>query len=183
MLSAGDFWQVGGEFLFETDGHVSWCHRMRNTRDHAELDQLRKELQMGGGESDSTPAVAPGKPVGSRRSGSGVGLVHRVSDHRKSWRASLTRSRFRDTQANGSVPPEAMERLKEEHGVAHGDRDTALAKLTGSVDGNDDAHPIRNAFLNGNAATPVPNGIATEGFANGTTEPASNVIAAEGHSA
>lgn len=39
-LKGGDFKQVGGEFLFE-DGEVKWVHRMRNTRDHAEIEELR----------------------------------------------------------------------------------------------------------------------------------------------
>ena len=42
-LRGGDYKQVGGEFLFE-DGVVSWCHRMRNTRDHAEIAVLRRVL-------------------------------------------------------------------------------------------------------------------------------------------
>jgi hypothetical protein len=42
-LKGGDFKQVGGEFLFE-DGKPVWVHRMRNTRDHAEVEQLREVL-------------------------------------------------------------------------------------------------------------------------------------------
>jgi hypothetical protein len=43
----GDWWQVGGEFLFvkEDDGwKVEWCHRMKTTRDHAEMPELKKVL-------------------------------------------------------------------------------------------------------------------------------------------
>lgn len=40
-LKGGDFKQVGGEFLFE-DGRCVWVHRMRNTRDHAEVPDLRR---------------------------------------------------------------------------------------------------------------------------------------------
>lgn len=57
--------QVGGEFLFESENRegetpspaeenkelgdeveerVTWCHRMRNTRDHAEIPELREVL-------------------------------------------------------------------------------------------------------------------------------------------
>lgn len=50
MLSGGDFKQVGGEFLFQ-EGKVTWCHRMRSTRDHAELPIVREQLGM-----DDTPA-------------------------------------------------------------------------------------------------------------------------------
>lgn len=42
-LKGGDFKQVGGEFMFE-DGKVVWAHRMRHTRDHAEVSELRKVL-------------------------------------------------------------------------------------------------------------------------------------------
>ncbi|GKT80484.1 hypothetical protein ColTof4_12907 [Colletotrichum tofieldiae] len=42
-LKAGDSWRVGGEFVVE-DGEgekvVTWCHRMRNHRDHTEVAQL-----------------------------------------------------------------------------------------------------------------------------------------------
>lgn len=39
-LRGGDFKQVGGEFLFE-NGKCVWAHRMRNTRDHEEVEKLR----------------------------------------------------------------------------------------------------------------------------------------------
>ncbi|KAF2678689.1 hypothetical protein K458DRAFT_422920 [Lentithecium fluviatile CBS 122367] len=42
-LKGGDFKQVGGEFLFE-DGKCVWAHRMRNTRDHMEVEALRGVL-------------------------------------------------------------------------------------------------------------------------------------------
>ena len=62
VMQAGDFRQVGGEFLFEVAGRgtrlseakpgnkalnkleVTWCHRMKNTRDHAELPVLKRVL-------------------------------------------------------------------------------------------------------------------------------------------
>jgi hypothetical protein len=45
-LGGGDFWQIGGEFLFvrgkgEGEWNVEWAHRMRNTRDHAEVEELK----------------------------------------------------------------------------------------------------------------------------------------------
>ncbi|KAF2251088.1 hypothetical protein BU26DRAFT_423657 [Trematosphaeria pertusa] len=42
-LKGGDIKQVGGEFLFE-DGKCVWAHRMRNTRDHAEITEVREVL-------------------------------------------------------------------------------------------------------------------------------------------
>ncbi len=47
-LSGGDQKQVGGEFLVEGGKVVKWCHRMRNTRDHAEVGVLRGVLGMEG---------------------------------------------------------------------------------------------------------------------------------------
>jgi hypothetical protein len=40
----GDWWQVGGEFLFAREGGdwgVKWAHRMKTTRDHAEVEDLK----------------------------------------------------------------------------------------------------------------------------------------------
>ena len=180
MLSAGDFWQVGGEFLFESDGAVSWCHRMKNTRDHSELDQLGKKLQISDEPETTISAVAPGKPVGSRRSLSG-GLARKLSDRRKSWRNSMSRSRSRNTQANGSVPREAMERLKEEDDAPSGDRDAALAKLTGAPNATNDGPSTSNARLELCAKEPAANGTATEGLMNGTANPKVQGNAVEGH--
>ncbi|CAK7269656.1 hypothetical protein SEPCBS119000_003679 [Sporothrix epigloea] len=46
---SGDKRQVGGEFLFENpgggaDSFVSWCHRMKNTRDHSETKDMQALL-------------------------------------------------------------------------------------------------------------------------------------------
>lgn len=38
-FKGGDYSQNGGEWVF-TDGHLDWCHRMQNTRDHAEVAEL-----------------------------------------------------------------------------------------------------------------------------------------------
>ena len=136
MLSGGDFWQVGGEFIIQSDGTSSWCHRMKNTRDHAEVDELRKALQTAD-EPEPAAVVALGKPIGSRRSMSGAGLVRKLSDRRKSWRNSMSRSQSRNTEANGSVSRTTMEKLKEEDGAPQGDRDAALAKLTHTANEKD----------------------------------------------
>lgn len=64
-LVGGDMQQVGGEFLFEPVGELAaspvtpkvggeeekkvvWCHRMKNTRDHAEVPELREVLGLDG---------------------------------------------------------------------------------------------------------------------------------------
>jgi hypothetical protein len=72
VLAGGDYQQVGGEFLFEPMGEllaspitspaeendrqlgaeeekrVTWCHRMKNTRDHVEIPELREVLGLDG---------------------------------------------------------------------------------------------------------------------------------------
>lgn len=103
VLAGGDMKQVGGEFLFEPvsdvllspiiaspaspgqnanfeeEKRVVWCHRMKNTRDHVEIPELREVL----GFDD---AGKPGKNqkrwsiAQSTRKGSGVsGLRSRMS--------------------------------------------------------------------------------------------------------
>lgn len=42
-LQGGAYNQNGGEFVFE-GGEVKWCHRMKNTRDHAEVEELKEVL-------------------------------------------------------------------------------------------------------------------------------------------
>lgn len=56
----GDWKQIGGEFLFiEKDGHwhCEWAHRMKNTRDHAEVSELRHILGLGEGTNEKTISV------------------------------------------------------------------------------------------------------------------------------
>ncbi|CAK7269826.1 hypothetical protein SEPCBS57363_003797 [Sporothrix epigloea] len=48
---SGDKRQVGGEFLFENPGNgddisVSWCHRMKTTRDHTETRDMQNLLDL-----------------------------------------------------------------------------------------------------------------------------------------
>lgn len=48
-MKGGNFSQNGGEFLFVKTGETwdtSFVHRMRNTRDHSEVDALRRVLKM-----------------------------------------------------------------------------------------------------------------------------------------
>jgi hypothetical protein len=63
-LKSGNQRQVGGEFLFQnttTDGSngdavsVTWCHRMKNTRDHAEVDELQEVLGLEKTAAESKP--------------------------------------------------------------------------------------------------------------------------------
>jgi len=41
----GNIFQVGGEFLFQ-DGQMVWCHRMKNYRGHAEIETVRRVLEI-----------------------------------------------------------------------------------------------------------------------------------------
>ena len=97
-LKGGDFWQVGGEFVLE-DGRAVWCHRMKNTRDHAEFSELRSEL----GYDGEKP------PVRRRWS---QGLVRSLSNRRQSW------SRSKDRGSKSSPPSSVMEKVQEENGEA-----------------------------------------------------------------
>ena len=69
MLKGGDFWQVGGEFLFvkpaagEPEAKlwpVTWAHRMKNTRDHAEIRDIKWALGLdkGAGRTNGAGAAA-----------------------------------------------------------------------------------------------------------------------------
>ncbi|OBT70419.1 hypothetical protein VE03_00022 [Pseudogymnoascus sp. 23342-1-I1] len=92
-LVGGDMQQVGGEFLFEPVGELAaspvtprvggeeekrvvWCHRMKNTRDHAEVPELREVLGLdglgvpGGNERRWTKAVNERKGTGLSSIGS-----------------------------------------------------------------------------------------------------------------
>ncbi|KAF8457428.1 AhpC/TSA antioxidant enzyme-domain-containing protein [Terfezia claveryi] len=40
-LSGGNISQVGGEFLF-VNGDLGWCHRMKTTTDHVDVEDLKK---------------------------------------------------------------------------------------------------------------------------------------------
>ncbi|KAF2760534.1 hypothetical protein EJ05DRAFT_498496 [Pseudovirgaria hyperparasitica] len=44
-LAGGNPLQVGGEFLFSEEG-VVWCHRMKNYRGHAEVETVRRVLEI-----------------------------------------------------------------------------------------------------------------------------------------
>lgn len=100
-FKGGDYWQVGGEFLLE-DGQVSWCHRMRNTRDHTEIPEIRRQVGLDG----ANPPLRKTFSSGIRRSSSQ--LQRRLSDRRKSW------SRSRDRTEKSSPEGSMMEKVKED---------------------------------------------------------------------
>ena len=95
VFQAGDMAQVGGEFLFEPvdagtpmtsplvesekrlgegegeEKRVTWCHRMRNTRDHVELPELREVLGLDG---EGTPGRDKKRWTKALRERKGTGL-------------------------------------------------------------------------------------------------------------
>ncbi|KAL8702832.1 MAG: hypothetical protein Q9201_004000 [Fulgogasparrea decipioides] len=99
----GDYSQVGGEFVFE-NGQVTWCHRMKNTRDHAEVPEMRRQLGLDG----AKPPPRKTFTSGIRRSSSQ--LKRNLSDRRKSW------SRSRDRTEKSSPEGSMMEKLREDKG-------------------------------------------------------------------
>lgn len=44
MFNGGDIYQVGGEFLINQQGKILWSHKMQNTRDHTEVNELCRLL-------------------------------------------------------------------------------------------------------------------------------------------
>ncbi|KAK5106395.1 hypothetical protein LTS08_000514 [Lithohypha guttulata] len=53
VRGAGSWKTNGGEFLFEwqeqaEDWKLMWCHRMRNSRDHTEVEELSRIIGLGG---------------------------------------------------------------------------------------------------------------------------------------
>ncbi|KAK0551879.1 hypothetical protein OC846_002452 [Tilletia horrida] len=45
MFSGGSISQLGAEFYFNADGHVTFAHRMTNTRDHTEVPELVQAIK------------------------------------------------------------------------------------------------------------------------------------------
>ncbi|KAK4180534.1 AhpC/TSA antioxidant enzyme-domain-containing protein [Triangularia setosa] len=53
--------ELGGDGSEGVDKIVSWCHRMRNTRDHAEVPELMEVFGMGVGEMGKIPGDVKGE--------------------------------------------------------------------------------------------------------------------------
>lgn len=144
MLSGGDFRQVGGEFFFQ-NGKVTWCRRMRSTRDHAEIPIVRQQLGL-----DDTPA-----PRRKRWSAAGIGdgITRRLSNRRPMSWAGGPRSKSGNRLER---PASGMDFLREEDGEK-------LINGNGVASGHD-------VGANGAATNRVAtNGAATNGTANGAT--------------
>ncbi|ERF68970.1 hypothetical protein EPUS_09024 [Endocarpon pusillum Z07020] len=134
VLQAGDLKQVGGEFLFEVTGggtsltnsktgngalqqaEVTWCHRMKNTRDHAELPVLKQVLDLGNAKGDD-------RRRRSEASWRTSGLARSLSSKRQSLSWSQTRRRSRSTGRKSSHDPKHIHMVNEE--ARSGDGQTA----------------------------------------------------------
>ncbi|KAL8650117.1 MAG: hypothetical protein Q9210_004011 [Variospora velana] len=122
----GDYWQVGGEFLLE-DGRASWCHRMRNTRDHTEIPETRRQLGLDGAQ----PPLRKTFSSGIRRSSSQ--LQRRLSDRRKSW--SRSRDRMEKSSPEGSMMEKVKENRREEEASERSSNEES--KMSGTAITND----------------------------------------------
>ena len=143
MLSGGDFRQVGGEFLFQ-NGKVTWCHRMKSTRDHAEVPLIRQQLGL-----DDTPP-----PQRKRWSAAGIGggITRRLSNRRPiSW-AGGPRSKSGNRLER---PASGMDFLKEDDGEKLANEKGVASGHDVGVQG-DDAIPVPTNVV-------VPNGTVTNG--------------------
>jgi hypothetical protein len=112
-MQAGDMKQVGGEFLFEVNGggnslsnsksgngglrklEVSWCHRMKNTRDHAELSELQSILGLDKVEGEE-------RRRRSEPSWRNSGIARSLSNRRQSLSWTRTRRRSRSAERKAS---------------------------------------------------------------------------------
>ncbi|KAF2502406.1 hypothetical protein BU16DRAFT_7415 [Lophium mytilinum] len=120
VMNGGDYKQVGGEFLFE-NGEVIWCHRMRNTRDHAEVPELRKLL----GLDDTKPPMRKRWSHGIKGVGRRSGSWGRPKDGKleeKGGRRSASIARRVNERSIEEERPEAEEQTEAtkpaENGVA-----------------------------------------------------------------
>lgn len=126
-FKGGDYWQVGGEFLFE-NGEAKWSHRMSNTRDHAEVPQIRKQLGL-----DEEGVPRRNKRFSMLEGLEGTGLGRRLSgDRSRSWSRKRNSMRVSMEQGRDSKEGSVMERVKEEVGEV---RKEAIKEEEGKKEG------------------------------------------------
>lgn len=161
MLSGGDFMQVGGEFILSSSGNgeveVIWCKRMRNTRDHAEVSELKQALGLNKPttpvaditekptttENDTKPSPEKRKRWSSI-TGATSGIGRRLSKRnpRSSWHpatnGSATKPGENTPLANGDVAkppsPGATKEAEQERHVMEQLREEPEGKATGTED-------------------------------------------------
>ncbi|CAO2652076.1 Nn.00g003590.m01.CDS01 [Neocucurbitaria sp. VM-36] len=97
-LKGGDFKQVGGEFIFE-NGECTWAHRMKTTRGHAEVSELRGLLGL-----DGT------RPPLRKRWSHGIKGQDKEKRRSMSWGRLRSKSKgTKDKTASGVTTPERVE--------------------------------------------------------------------------
>lgn len=101
-LKGGDFKQVGGEFLFE-DGKCVWAHRMKHTRDHAEISAVRELLGL---ETKKSPL--------RKRWSHGVKMLQEQGRNRSSsWGRMRSKSKGAKEKDGSKTPEKVAEEGKE----------------------------------------------------------------------
>ncbi len=123
-MQGGDMKQVGGEFLFVVQGggtplkspksgnaalkrwEVTWCHRMKNTRDHAELPDLQRALGM---ETEGEERRRRSEPSWRKS-----GIARSLSNKRQSLSWSRTRRRSRSAGRKASHDSKRIDTVNEE---------------------------------------------------------------------
>ncbi|KAF2851700.1 hypothetical protein T440DRAFT_56449 [Plenodomus tracheiphilus IPT5] len=97
-LKGGDMKQVGGEFLFE-NGECTWAHRMKTTRGHAEVSELRQLIGL-----DGT------RPPLRKRWSHGIKENNVERKRSLSWGRLRSKSKgVKDRDANRKTTPERVE--------------------------------------------------------------------------
>jgi hypothetical protein len=97
-LKGGDFKQVGGEFLFE-NGECTWAHRMKTTRGHAEVSDIRLLIGL-----DGT------RPPLRKRWSHGIKGDTKEKRRSVSWGRLRSKSRgLKDRDGSGTSTPERVE--------------------------------------------------------------------------
>ena len=171
----GDVRQVGGEMLFE-NGRVVWCHRMKNTRDHAEVDELKKVLgtdRLGKKQSDEDAPPLAGGPVQfigneTHVSGPSMNGQDRKEFRRRSvdlrsalrrmsgeWgrRSTSSVTKVKDFQTNGTIPEDTK-----------GDHRTETSTLPSTTESPIPAPtPAPTPATNGTVTAPAPAASAHSG--------------------
>lgn len=167
MLSGGDYRQVGGEFLFSGE-KITFCKRMKTTRDHTEIPEVRKHLGLDGKAGDVADDTTPPARKRWSTSGLGAGLGRRLSSRRRSWAPQGSGSR--NPEAKESPARSGMQQLKEEETEVNGTAtpEDALAKLEGKEPIDEVALPKENGH------THTSTDDSTNGTANGTAHPIPN---------
>ncbi|KAF2746378.1 hypothetical protein M011DRAFT_404575 [Sporormia fimetaria CBS 119925] len=106
----GDIKQVGGEFLFE-EGKPVWAHRMRNTRDHAEVETIREVLGLKGERPLIRKRWSHGvKEEGEKRRSRSWGRLRSVSRSKKEGRKSLEEKKVEE-----NIPEKKKNSLEKEN--------------------------------------------------------------------